>query len=352
MRPLVISLLAALLAVPLAAQPERQAPPPWMPDLWAPETPLPAQLTPPPPEEDPPRGAGEELATELAALQDSIDQLAGDLETAPAGSVPSEETAERRPFEELRTTGRAPVLARPTGVVYPFGETVPTLVCAPDRACDLELEAGEVVDGLALGASDRWEVTQFFEGEGEVTPHILLKPSDFGLRSNLVVVTNRRSYHLELEAVEPGAEEAPAFHHHVAFWYPERWAERFRSEAEAKSSSAREEVLPEAFDPRGLFFGYELREPRRPSRRLPWRPVAVFDDGERIFLKLPAEARPLPAVLGRLADGSRVPLNETYEGDTFTIPVLVPELELVSGSGKGRRSLVILRRRPPGGPGR
>lgn len=323
-------LLLGVLAHPAAAQP--YLPTPTLPEEVASQG---AE----PPGDSPPAA----VAEELLALEGSLAELASELEAAQAVVPRSREELERHAYGELVRTGAAPVVAHPTGALFAFGELVPELVCAPDRACDLELEAGERVDGLALGASDRWEVTQFFEGSGEnLTPHILLKPSEFGLATNLVVVTDRRTYHLDLTSIAEDGKD-PAFHHHVSFWYPQRWAQRFRSQRQAAEPAEEPEPEPVAFDPATLEFGYRIEVPDRRKRRLPWRPEAIYSDGERTFVKLPPGARPLPALVGRDPDGSAFPLNEILRDDTFIIPSLPEVLELLSGSGKKARRLTIER---------
>jgi type IV secretion system protein VirB9 len=379
MRHLPILLAAALITVPLYAQTDPQEKPPWMPDLWAPETPVAEEPLPPPLAEDRPLALEEnvhdELAAELAGLERSLGELAleetGETATPPPGAVPTAEELERTAYEELAATGHAPILARPTGAVFPFGETVPTLTCLPNRACDLELEAGEVVDGLALGDSARWQATQFFEGEETLKPHVLLKPGEAGLKTNLVLVTSRRTYHLELQSVseEELENEGPAvYHHHVAFWYPESWARRLRTdeqlraeraareaEAQAVREAERKALTPVAqpFGAGSLWFGYEVELPRHRERRLPWQPVTVFDDGRRTFIVLPpvARAAPLPAVTGVLPDGGRFPVEVSLHGDWLVLPTLVEHLELVHGTGKERRFLTIRRHVPAGAEG-
>jgi len=354
--------LALLLASPLAAQPlfpelfEQEPPPeevkPTEDSGGSSPRDIPPEEVLPLAEESGAESDSQALTDELAVLEGSLAELAAELEAAQPQLPPTRETQEREAFEELVTTGEAPVLARPTARVFPFGETVPELVCAPERACDLELEAGEVVDGVALGATDRWEVTQFFEGQGEgLIPHILLKPAGFDLATNLVVVTNRRTYHVELASIAEEGKEG-AFHHHVSFWYPQSWAQRLRTEEEAREAPfvpAETDGEEPRLDPAGLSFAYRVHAPRRKRRRLPWRPRAVFDDGERVFIHLPPEARPLPAVVGVDSGGEPYPLNEQFRDGAFVIPSLAPEIELVSGSGKRRRSLTIERLGSGGG---
>jgi type IV secretion system protein VirB9 len=294
---------------------------------------------------------------EVDGLQEQLDhQLAAPqppLSPEPAPAPQTWEDTERAAYEESKETGRSPILTRPTTRVFPFGREVPTLLCVPDRACDVELEAGEVVDGLALGDASRWQVEQFFEGEaGALKPHLLLKPIEFGLRTNAVVVTNRRTYHLELEATEEtedgdGAEATP-YHHHVAFWYPERWARRLRTEEQRRAVEQAQPTAPALPDPLAagkLRFSYRIEEPRRKTHRLPWQPVTIFDDGASTYLVLPPEAHesPLPVLLGRLPDGGHFPLNATLHGDWYVVPTLVEEMELVRGAGRERRWLSIRR---------
>src|SRR5580700_11264770 len=103
----------------------------------------------------------------------------------------------------------APVLAvagsgaivGPDGVLrYPFGErTPPTLRCKPLFVCDLVLEPGETIVNVAVGDSVRWLIAPASSGgPNSATPHVLVKPTEAGLRTNLIVTTNRRTYYLTL----------------------------------------------------------------------------------------------------------------------------------------------------------
>lgn len=298
---------------------------------------------------------------EIERLLAEIDGLAGlpvpeapadgaELEPpAPAPAATVEEAGRR--FEE---SGFAPVVALPTHRLHPFGHEVPTLRCLPTRACDLVLEPGEAIDGHALGDPESWQTAVLLEGQPPaLTPHFVVKPSAFGLATNLVLVTDRRAYHLEL--VSPAESEAradgAAYDHRVGWWYPERWIERRRAEEELARArrEARAEATPAALplDPTALDWGYRVEHPRRRSRRLGWEPAAVVDDGRRTWVRLPerALAGELPAAFGVLADGSYAPLNARYRDGWLLIPAVVDALDLVLGAGDGRRSLRIVRSR-------
>jgi len=270
-------------------------------------------------------------------------------EPLPVPSAPrTPEDHVARAAETFEATGAAPVVGLPTGQVHPFGESVPEIVCLPYRACDLELQAGETVDGLALGDPQRWSSEFLFEGPPEAAvPHIVLKPAGHGLRTNAVVVTSRRTYHLELSSPEEGEPEPTAYHHHVSWWYPADWVRRSR---ETRARAAAREALPapspveRPLDLSELSFRYRIEEPRRARRRLPWRPVTVFDDGTRTFVKLPAASRrgDLPALMGELPDGSLFPLEARLAGEWWIVPEVARRLQLVLGAGKSKRSLTLV----------
>ena len=267
---------------------------------------------------------------------------------------------EREAFETFRDSGDAPIVATPDGLLHPYGHGIPTLICIPDRACDIALEAGEVIDGLAVGDPEGWQTTFLTEGEApEPIPHILLQPTGADLKTNLVVVTSRRTYHVELTSPpEDELEGDDTVYHHLRWWYPDRWTQKLRGElgadpapepeAEATSSpeadrQAPAEALETAVELGDLDFGYRVKLPRRRSRRLPWEPTSVFDDGRNVYLHLPpvARATDLPVVLGRAPDGSTFPVNAHVQGSWIILPALFEELELVTGSGDERRFLRI-----------
>lgn len=282
---------------------------------------------------EPPLAAADPLAPDLPG------GLAGDLAAAVA---------------DYRESGEPAILGTPTGRVWPYGHGVPTLTCLPLRACDVALEAGETLLGWAIGDSERWLAEELVEGAppGE-RPHLLLKPTETGLATNLVLVTDRRTYHLELVSPElpDDAAVATPYDHRVAWYYPDDWVRRLEhAERRATTATADAAVrhaeaveLEHPLDPGRLSFAYRVDAPFWARRRLPWRPLTVFDDGERVYLRLPERARrhELPVLLGRLADGTTYPLATHLAGDWLIVPTLFERAELVLGTGDRRRSLTL-----------
>ena len=67
--------------------------------------------------------------------------------------------------ETFRAGEEAPVIKRSGSVIYPFDESQPVVRCSPLRACDIELQAGEIVTGVALGDTERWLTSPLESGD-------------------------------------------------------------------------------------------------------------------------------------------------------------------------------------------
>ena len=85
------------------------------------------------------------------------------------------------------------------------------------------LQAGEAVNDLNVGDSVRWKITPATQGAGDsLITHVMIKPTDVGLVTNLVITTNRRTYIVKLLSRE--RDWMPR----VAFDYPDDPAPQWR----------------------------------------------------------------------------------------------------------------------------
>jgi type IV secretion system protein VirB9 len=274
-------------------------------------------------------------------------------------SSPGSPAAEQREIEAAQAyekTGEAPILALPNSRSFPFGHTTPEIVCVPQRVCDIELEAGERYIDHRAGDHLNWQIVPGPDLPDHLPDHITLRPREFGLHTNLILYTTQRTYHLKLrspDAIVPSdkAEDKEAGTYHfdqsIRFYYPDDWVARkveARRQAEAEHTAPPSSLeQPLALAPGQLNAAYTVKEPHSRQRRLPWRPVTVFDDGERTFLALPKEARhwDLPVLLGRLPNGETFPLNPTLRDDWLVVPTIFQEAELRLGTGRKSRWLRI-----------
>src|SRR3546814_3848708 len=84
--------------------------------------------------------------------------------------------------------------------VYPFVEgTIYQCYTAPGFVTDIALQPGEDIVAVASGDTARWVIGDTTSGTGESErSHILVKPFAAGLSPNLVITSDRRSYHVRL----------------------------------------------------------------------------------------------------------------------------------------------------------
>jgi type IV secretory pathway VirB9-like protein len=87
------------------------------------------------------------------------------------------------------------------GVIYLYGATLPTLICTPLQVCAIRLQPGEEVNDVHAGDATRWRITPAMIGSGaSAITVVMVKPTESGLITNLIINTNRRSYTLKLMA--------------------------------------------------------------------------------------------------------------------------------------------------------
>src|SRR3546814_3795342 len=93
--------------------------------------------------------------------------------------------------------------------IYPYTKgALYRLYAAPERVADIALQPGEMITSVAAGDTVRWTVGDTTSGSGKSQrTHILVKPFAAGLHSNMVITTDRRVYHLELERSEEHTSE-------------------------------------------------------------------------------------------------------------------------------------------------
>ena len=89
-----------------------------------------------------------------------------------------------------------PIVGHNGSVQFIFGGQSIDIVCAVLQVCDIELQMGEEVNSIHLGDSARWKIEPAITGYGSSEiQHLVIKPLDVGLKTNLLVTTNRRTYH-------------------------------------------------------------------------------------------------------------------------------------------------------------
>jgi type IV secretion system protein VirB9 len=250
------------------------------------------------------------------------------------------------PPEEAIEEGRREALIEPTidGYVnaiqvYPYTEgALYRLYASPGQVSDIALQAGEMLVSVSAGDTVRWVVGDTVSGTGETArAHVLVKPIKAGLRTNLMIATDRRTYHLELESVESGYMAA------LSWRYPAD--ELAGLVARNDRALKREAVSIErgvALD--GLNFEYRLT-----GDNPDWKPLRVFDDGRQVFIQMPPSiaATDLPPLFILNASGRAELVNYRVRGNFYIVDRLFRAAELRLGE-KPQTVVRIVRRERAG----
>jgi type IV secretion system protein VirB9 len=216
--------------------------------------------------------------------------------------------------------------------VYPYTKgALYQLYAAVNQVTDIALEAGEKLVSVSAGDTVRWVVGDTTSGEGkDAQVHILVKPIGIDLETNLVITTDRRTYHLEMRSSQA------TYMASVSWTYPasELLAlKKQRAEIEAAVTA----VAEPGINVEQLRFRYRI------EGDAPWKPVRVFDDGAKVYIQFPSglaqsEAPPL-FVIG--ADGKPALVNYRVRGTTYIVDRLFAAAELRLGTAPQRVVRII-----------
>ena len=224
--------------------------------------------------------------------------------------------------------------------VYPWSEgALYQLYAAPEQISDIALQPGENLVSVAAGDTARWIIGDTTSGSGASRRnHILVKPAAPGLRTNLVIATDRRIYHVEAASLLRTAMAS------ISWTYPEE------SMAIVKPSVplTLAPIVEPALAVEDLNFGYRLE-----GDDTSWRPLRAFDDGHQTFIEFPptlgdGQAPPL-FVIG--AGGKPELVNYRQKGHYYIVDGIFAAAELRLGE-KHQQVVRIIRESAASGPRR
>lgn len=297
------------------------------PEISYDDTPQPAVLQP-----DPPK------PVQIVELPKPL-PLPGQLKPLPTGrSAPPEAADPHVRVDRANSAARV----QPTRAgylnaiqVYPFSDgALYQVYAAPGEITDIALEPGEQLVGsgpVAAGDTVRWIVGDTESDAGPVKRvHILVKPTRPDLVTNLVINTDRRTYHLELHS------DTKTYMASVSWAYAQDQLIALR-----RQNTAADAAIPIAtgVDINTLNFRYRI-EGDNPA----WRPLRAFDDGRQVFIEFPSgisqgELPPL-WIIGAEGDGQLV--NYRVKGNHMIVDRLFAAAELKLG-GKHQEIVRIVR---------
>ena len=221
--------------------------------------------------------------------------------------------------------------------VFPFADgALYQVYTAPGHITDIALQAGEQLVGagpVAAGDTVRWIIGDTESGTGGAKQvHILVKPTRAELTTNLVINTDRRTYHLELRAT-PATYMAS-----VSWQFPQDQLIALRR-ANQEASAA--QPISNGIDLARVNFRYEVS-----GDRAPWRPLRAFDDGRQVFIEFPrgiAQGEMPPLFIVSTEGKTSELVNYRVRDNYMIVDRLFGAAELRFGSAKKQTRVRITR---------
>lgn len=213
-------------------------------------------------------------------------------------------------------------------VIFLYGETQPSVVCSPLQVCDIELQGGEIVRDVLVGDTVRWKVEPATSGAtGGQAIHLIVKPSEAGLVTSMVITSSRRTYHIQLKS------HPTHYMARVGFEYPEDAANKLKDINARLDTGAITESAPERIN-----FSYSV------SGRASWKPKRVYSDGVRTYIQFPKSLSGQDApVLFVVNGGQNRIVNYRMKHNMMIVDYAVDKAILLSGVGWRQQKVRIKR---------
>ena len=265
-------------------------------------------------------------------------------------------------------------------VTFAYGSGIPTVVCALLELTDLAFEKGESILSVQLGDSVRWNIESAISGSAnDSVEHLIVKPLEAGLKTSMLITTDRRTYHLRLKSTE--ADFMPA----VVFSYPNslklpskkhygndsylQYSSNYDSNEDHNDYSETNSSLKYYSSVQNVSYEGNSRPALNvaatyndSTQRRNYNysvdgdskiiPQNVYDDGKRTFIVMnnPINSSYLP-VLQEISSESFLffgedktnTINFTYFDNTFVVDGIYSHLRLISKNGEEKQSADVVR---------
>ncbi len=265
-------------------------------------------------------------------------------------------------------------------VTFAYGSGIPTVICALLELTDLAFEKGESILSVQLGDSVRWNIESAISGSAnDSVEHLIVKPLEAGLKTSMLITTDRRTYHIRLKSTE--ADFMPA----VVFSYPNslklpskkhygddsylQYTSNYESNEDHNDYSETNSSLKNYSSVQNVSYEGNSRPALNvaatyndSTQRRNYNysvdgdskiiPQNVYDDGKRTFIVMnnPINSSYLP-VLQEISSESFLffgedktnTINFTYFDNTFVVDGIYSHLRLISKNGEEKQSADVVR---------
>ena len=175
----------------------------------------------------------------------------------------------------------------------------------------IEFAEGEEIQTISAGNSYAWQLTP-------VGRRLFIKPLEENILTNMTILTNKRSYHLEIQSKNQSMALDEELVYVVRFFYPDENFDSKKPDLVSKERDPIPVVRPFNFD-------YTLTGSHRIA------PVKIFDDGINTFFKFPEGIRGVPKFQAMI-DGEYKEQTPKKRGEYILVNVIASEFKLTLGN--------------------
>ncbi len=247
----------------------------------------------------------------------------------------SPDPAIMKAYKTFITKGNMNIINTKGFIAYPFSSDFQPIISAqPLQAVDIQLEPGEQImpKGIAMGDTQRWTYSILMSyNDGMPVQHIIFKPKDWNIATNIIVGTSKRTYHFGLVSTKDSPVKQ------VKFWYPEEMqkkADEFISKQEINSGDSNNSTDSSSIiadvpniNIHNLNFNYSMSgdDPT-------WQPIRIFSDNAHTYIQFPpnVENQDLP-VLYVYKNSDKQLVNYRVKGPYFVVDGVFSQMVLILG---------------------
>jgi len=227
-------------------------------------------------------------------------------------------------------------------ITFLYGATMPSVICSPLKITDIQLEMGEELKSIQAGDTARWNFSTDVSGSGKnEVVHIIVKPLDLGLDTNLIIFTDRRTYNLKLVSKKYAWTPIVNFTYNSSLQnslnnykkYQKKRIDRY------KKINSFEKSPQTKVDINNLDFNYEIEGDAQ------WKPIRVYNDGIKTFIQMPKDmsVREAPVLLVLDSASNKNLVNYRLKDDKYIVDKLFDSAILLLGVGADQESIMIYR---------
>ncbi|WP_163058087.1 TrbG/VirB9 family P-type conjugative transfer protein [Acidithiobacillus ferrooxidans] len=247
-----------------------------------------------------------------------------------------------------RVSSLPPIAGSNGAILYPYGQSWPTVVASPGNISIIELGKGDKPGQVVIGAPGEWNITQAVAGS---RPILAITPRFAKLHTNLMVTATSAQGHSRVYYVNLVSDHNQ-YVPRVGFYYPNQqetqWKMQTQATAQQRAQVAQQTVaaMP-SVNPASLDYNWSVH-----CGAGGWwsssdcgdiKPLQVFSDNRQVFIKMRPNIvhQTLPTVVSYNLGNQPAIINYRFKNGYYIVDGVPHEIDLVLGTGSHAKVVTI-----------